>query len=126
MCHQLVKALGDGVVGSSEVWLDNGVWDGDGPVIVFVSMWMMPQRMSMWSVKRAIMPRLRSDSTTVANADAVTDVSGRNTSWLLSCLGLMAVISVHRRDRAVSSDIDRGRDDGGDDDVSGAAGREEG
>ena len=104
MCHQLVVWLGDGVAGSED-WVGG---PGDGPVMVLVSMWMMPHRMSMCRVKRAVMPRLRRDSRAVANADAVMDVSGKETSssLRLPCRGLIAVINVHRRDCLVPSDSD--------------------
>lgn len=48
MCHQFSDVLGDGVVGS-ELRTVGGL----GPDIAFVSMWMIPQRMSMCRVKSA-------------------------------------------------------------------------
>lgn len=56
MCHQFSVELGDGVRGS-----EFRIVGGFGPDIDLVNMWIIPQRMSMWRVKRAVDPNACSD-----------------------------------------------------------------
>lgn len=77
MCHQFADRLVEGVAGSEARMVGK---EASGPVIVFVNMWIIPHRMSTCKVKRAVMPRWRSDCRVVSNAEAVTEVRGKNTS----------------------------------------------
>ena len=94
ICHQFSDVLGDGVKGS-----EFRTVGGFGPDMVFVSMWMMPQRISTCKVSNALDPRACNDRRVSSKLPAVSSLSGRNTGLLiLSRLGFIAPNRVHLRD----------------------------